>query len=384
MRPIWLVPLLVAAAPLAAAEPKFPYKAFVNTDEVYVRSGPGQSYYPTDKLALGQEVEVYRHDPGGWCAIRPVEGSFCWVNTRYVQLKSDGLAEITSDAVASRIGSRFSDVRDIVGVKLERGELVELIDEREFRRGDNPWCRIAPPAGDFRWVYAKYLDADFPRDGLSKPLASTETEKPVDKPETPVAPSVTAAPLPAGQLAPEDFKRQIEAVDLELAIILAEEPGVWQFDALRKRTEALLERAETAVQRGHARVLLGKLDRFAGIQQRYQSVDLAREETDRARRLLSGVTDATRNMVAAPAAPRFDGTGRLTEIRTANRAAPRFALVDEKGDVQCYVTPAPGINLRHYVGQQVGVSGTRGYMPEQQAQHVMARHISPLEGNVLR
>ena len=38
-----------------------------------------------NKLKRGAEVEVYRHDPGGWCAIRPVEGSFSWVSARYVK-----------------------------------------------------------------------------------------------------------------------------------------------------------------------------------------------------------------------------------------------------------------------------------------------------------
>ena len=68
----------------AGAAPAFPYKTFVAADDVYVRSGPGQNYYPTDKLKRGDEVEVYRHDPGGWCAIRPVPGSFAWVSGRFL------------------------------------------------------------------------------------------------------------------------------------------------------------------------------------------------------------------------------------------------------------------------------------------------------------
>ena len=52
--------------------------------------------------------------------------------------------------------------------------------------------------------------------------------------------------------------------------------------------------------------------------------------------------------------------------------------------MRCYVTPAPGVNLQNYLGQEVGVTGTRGYMPEQRASHIMARHVTPLEGSVLR
>ncbi|MHC4181442.1 MAG: hypothetical protein ACYSWU_28415, partial [Planctomycetota bacterium] len=61
-----------------------------------------------------------------------------------------------------------------------------------------------------------------------------------------------------------------------------------------------------------------------------------------------------------------------------------YALVDDMGEVGCYVTPAPGVHLRHYLGRQVGVTGTRGYMPEQRARHVMARHVSVLDARRLR
>ena len=371
---------------MAAAEDKFPYKAFINTDEVYVRSGPGQSYYPTDRLALGAEVEVYRHDPGGWYAVRPVENSFCWVNSRFLELKSDGLAEVKADEVACRVGSRFSEVRDIIGVKLKKGELVELVDERELRSSDNAWCRIAPPPGDFRWVYGKYVDPDYPRDGLRKANRDDQSDaSAAEVVDAPVAPSVLSTPLPEGKLSPEQFRREIEAIELELAIVLAEEPAIWSFASLRKRTEALLERADAAVERGHARVLLGKIDRYEGIKQRYESIDLAREETERTARLFSGVRTAQRAMVPPPArGNRFDGTGRLIEVQAAKPGGPRYALVDERGAITTYVTPAPGMNLRSYVGKQVGITGTRGYVPDQKAQHVMARHVGPTEGSVMR
>ena len=59
-------------AATAAAEPAFPYNAYITGDDVYVRSGPGENYYPTDKLKAGTEIEVYRHDPGGGSpSVRP-------------------------------------------------------------------------------------------------------------------------------------------------------------------------------------------------------------------------------------------------------------------------------------------------------------------------
>src|SRR6266478_506683 len=78
------------AAPSRADE--FPYTACVNSAEVFLRSGPGKNYYPTDKLDKGTKVEVYRQDPGGWCAIRPPAHSFSWVSARQLDPVSGTLA----------------------------------------------------------------------------------------------------------------------------------------------------------------------------------------------------------------------------------------------------------------------------------------------------
>ena len=131
-----LVALLacIAAATSAAAEPSFPYKACVTADDVYVRSGPGDNYYPTDKLKAGTEVEIYRHDPGGWYAIRPPKGSFSWVSSRHLQFEANNLATVTDERIAARVGSRISDTRDVIQVRLHKGETVEVLESRRDRK----------------------------------------------------------------------------------------------------------------------------------------------------------------------------------------------------------------------------------------------------------
>ena len=63
---------------------------------------------------------------------------------------------------------------------------------------------------------------------------------------------------------------------------------------------------------------------------------------------------------------------------------PQYAILDPQGNIRCYVSPAPGVNLRSYVGRQVGINGIRGYMPEQRASHVMARHVTVVEDTTIR
>ena len=104
--PFVVLSICAALAGTAAAEQTFPYTAYVTADDVYIRSGPGENYYVTDKLKVGTAVEVYRHDPGGWYAIRPPKDSFSWVSSRHLSLEGNNLATVTDERVASRVGSR--------------------------------------------------------------------------------------------------------------------------------------------------------------------------------------------------------------------------------------------------------------------------------------
>jgi uncharacterized protein YraI len=406
-------------APLAAlAEQTFPYKAYVNTADVYIRSGPGEDYYPTDKLKIGQELEIYRHDPGGWFAIRPPEGNYSWVAARYLDRLQNRLAKVNADRVAARVGSRFSDARDVIQVRLQKGEMVEILQTRNESDGQGQsatWCKIAPPSGEFRWVFGKYVDPEYPRDGLRKPRnnvspiaavsvaagvptirAETVTPAPrmlaQQQPGTaaaeeaaPVADAApqTAAPAmrPMRHYSPEEFQKELENIDLDLSIMLAEETSVWNFEQLSPRANALVETAQTAVERGRARVLANKVARFAEIKQRYDDVNNIRQDVDRRNGQLAQLSQQRAEAARAnDPGERFDGTGRLVRVNTTAIGAPRYALVDANNQVLCYVSPAPGVNLQYYLGRNVGVHGVRGYMPEQRAQHVMAKHVTVIDG----
>ncbi len=394
----------ISEMPTVADEITFPYKARIASDDVYVRSGPGRNYYPTDKLRVGEEVEIFRHDPGGWYAIRPPRGSFSWISSRFVRLGRDGLAEIVGDRVAARVGSRFSDIRDVVQVRLHEGEVVELRPSSTLDPSDpsspvpdnsQKWIKIAPPSGEFRWISAEYVDRNYENSGIRKaplgpnPLTGPASGRERDDYQNAPPPGFSRRPL-AGDgalsaLSPQEFQKRLEDADLELSVMVAEEPSVWRFDELALEAESLMNRAETAVQRGHARVLLGKIDRFTNIKQRYDAVNTLWEDTQNRNEQLAdlrrqygsnrpGITPEN-----AVADNRFDGYGRLTRVVSPKQGAPRYALVDESGNVQCYVTPAPGVNLRHYEQRLIGVNGTRGYVPEQRAAHIMAQHVDLID-----
>jgi hypothetical protein len=403
----------LACMATAQGAQEFPYKAYVNREEVYVRSGPGDDYYPTDKLKIGQEVEIYRHDPGGWFAVRPPEGSFAWVSSHYLDLKKDHLATVNAERVAARVGSKFSDIRDVIQVRLQKGETVEILDKvtTSDPQGDKTtWCKIAPPSGEFRWIFGKYVDPEYPRDGVRRvptrvqqvSASSPPSPPPVPPPPVeprpirteprsasapqPIAPAPTAVSVPMRNLSPEEFQAALDEIDLKVATMVAEEVTVWTFDQIRPRAEMYLEQAQTAVERGRARLLVNKIARFEDIKRRYDAVNTLRDQTDRRQDELARLS--RQRAEAAPAAnsaDRYDGVGKLTRVVSPAVGAPRYALVESNGQVRCYVSPAPGVSLQHYVGHDVGITGVRGYIPEQQAHHVMAKHVTILDdGNRLR
>lgn len=147
---IAIVAVLTSAA---LCEVTFPYVAYVSAPQTFARGGPGQQYYPTQQLPQGLALEVYRHDSEGWCAIRPPEGSFCWIAAHEIHRLDQHTAEIAVESAIARVGSSVSPARSAVQVMLHRDERVRLLPAAAT---DDPrWVRIAPPAGEFRWVAAE-------------------------------------------------------------------------------------------------------------------------------------------------------------------------------------------------------------------------------------
>jgi hypothetical protein len=412
-------------------EAQFPYRAYVNADDVYVRSGPGQNYYPALRLRRGEAVDVYRHDPGGWYAIRPPAESFSWVSAEFVEPGEGRMATIKGDRVVARVGSAFSDIRDVIQVRLDEGELIEVLEAKRIGTGPaaQTWYKISPPAGEFRWVSGQFIDRELaPRearrhnpnnnlliarharkaeeehdeepetrrirrresesdDSLREPAAREgrdEREERVDRWRPPAARSTAARHRPAEKPENKELLKELEEVDLELSTEVAKDPSVWNLRPLRWRTDALLTRSETALDRGRVRLVQRKVARFEDIKQRHDTIATAQLSTDQRNQEI--VRASLGGSMGAPSdGGRFDGVGRLTQVYPAQSGVASFALVDAQGTVTHYVTAAPGVNLRPYIGQQVGVQGTLGYMPDARTQHVTAKRVAVVDASrVLR
>jgi uncharacterized protein YgiM (DUF1202 family) len=132
-----------------------PEKARIVIDRAPVRSGPGDSFYVTDHLAEGDEVEIYQRD-NEWLAIRPPAHSFSWVQAKDVtSTEQPELVRVIRAGARTRVGSRVSDSRNVQYVRLHAGEALRLADGK--LDPDSAWIKVDPPAGEFRWIHRRFI-----------------------------------------------------------------------------------------------------------------------------------------------------------------------------------------------------------------------------------
>ncbi len=162
-----LILLALLPAALRAQGPESTYEAKILSDDVYIRSGPSRNHYPTGKLRPGDRVTVHRHEPGGWLMISPPPGSFDWIAADNVQLvqqptaNSPARGTVRVNQAVVRIGSGIEEnSREYWHVSLSRGKSVTILGEKIFDTPQGPkrWYKIAPPAGDHRWILGQFVD----------------------------------------------------------------------------------------------------------------------------------------------------------------------------------------------------------------------------------
>jgi uncharacterized protein YgiM (DUF1202 family) len=384
-------------------------RARVTSPGAVVRSGPGDTFYLTDTLPETTEVEVYRRQADGWCAIRPPANSFSWVFSQNVRLVGDGVAEISKDDAAARVGSRLSAQRDVVQVRLRKGETVAILGRDE--RDGGLWYKIAPPAGEFRWVQTHDIGLETASDARVEresrvtpasleeplevsppPLATAPTTNDqwtaAKSPPPPIAnvmPTTPITPIGAGSASSAELAEHLRELELRLSRMVAESPATWNVAPLEQAAEQLLARADTVADREAVKITLGKIDRFAAIQRRYAGGNTTVAATPAGMPITGiGPVPAVAGEANTTVATPYDAVGILRPVVSRRPGAPQFALVNAQGQVVTFVTPSPDVNLQSFIGQQIGVTGSRGYIPEFRRAHVTAGRVTPLYERTLR
>lgn len=300
MRSLLLSTFVIFACGHVAAEAqdrKFPYQALVEVDGEYVRSGPGPSFYPTDKLRKGDKVTVHRHDPGGWCMISPPAGSFSWIRAEHVQRSGDANGILTANRIVVHIGSALSaDEFTTIQGNLSKGDAVQILGEKTFPFEDGPklMYKISPVRREWRWIQRKSIVA---ADAIqSDPFPGEPT--PRKKPTGPVAdqieldPDAFAQPISTGdsvtgpgssELKPlkprtgpgvnteaNGFQDQLDAVDEQFREMIKREPSNWDLKEIKRQYVQLDNDASQPSQSKTIALRLDAVTRYEKTQRDYQ------------------------------------------------------------------------------------------------------------------
>lgn len=144
---------------------------FVTVDVAEVRALASDSAesYVTNRLRRGQPVEVVNEMPGGWLAIRPPEGSFSYIHTRFLRHLSPDLpnhvVQLDGVEVGVYVGSEVVNKRPtVVGARLAKGTQV-ISRGKPLTDDQGTWMPIEPPSREQRFVRATQVAKQMPTPG---------------------------------------------------------------------------------------------------------------------------------------------------------------------------------------------------------------------------
>lgn len=415
------LPILIAIGflfrVLPATGDEEPYTAYAREDAVDIRSGPGDEFYITERLTRGSEITVYREN-GDWLAIQPTEKSFSLVARSSLKPGSEpGVGEVIADQTEAWVGSHVAASRLLAQVRLDRGELVEVLGHREALLAPGGvkqrFYEIAPPAGEFRWVRTSDVSRDAPPSDedwffdvpdSAEHTKATPDSRPQERQfsEWKTKGSVRSDlsrldSRPGRRLATDD----LDLLHVQLSAMVARPVETWDLRDLRATVEHLAEVGPSAVERGRAQQLLERIESFDLIQERETQIAsrLPRSSGRNRNRdavvgtglAAAGLPTTGRSVLDSIDAgsesdagtdvseePAFDGRGWLMKLHSTGDAPP-YVLKDDNDRVVQLITPSPGLNLNRYVKKRVGIIGRRGQVSQFDLPHVTAERIVELD-----
>lgn len=335
--------LLFSAGPCAdfaaAQEKQFPYEAIVEVDGEYVRSGPGPTFYPTDKLKRGDKVMVHRHDPGGWCMVTPPPGSFSWIRAEHVQKSGEDRGVLKANNVVVHIGSNINPEEfTTIQANLSKGDAVQILGEQNFPfdGGQKLMYKISPVKREWRWIPRKALAAS--NAIRSEPFQDEPAPRP-KKPSGPVAenieidPDAFAKPISTGpvpkamiedvspaakpkrndtgslaKVEPTDgFRASLDKIDSKFREMIQDEPPTWDLKSIEQQYRALETQASQPSISNTIGLRLDAVARYQKIREEYvdfiNSTNVAKQRDAQLASLQKQHEDQLRALGASPSTP---------------------------------------------------------------------------------
>ncbi len=208
------------------------FVGIVTGDNVYVRAGASQNYYPVTKLNKGDLVQVHGDLFGLWYRISPPKGVFSYVSKDYVNVTEDGSeGEINGNRVRVRAASPAGPEDSYrIQTKLNRGDKVKIIGAHAS------YYKVVPPKDAYLFISREFIQ----RATQEQIDAATAPPTPPTPPATDTA---TEATTTATDTAAGSASKSVDAAATEAAT--AADASADTAEALNDITDAAATEAAT-------------------------------------------------------------------------------------------------------------------------------------------
>lgn len=167
----------------------------------------------------------------------------------------------------------------------------------------------------------------------------------------------------------------LQSIQLSLSAEVAKPIEQWNLASFKAATEAKLNSGNDALYRGEARLLLDRIDAFIQLKNRSVTGQAVAPVTPNAPLVPSNPISPSTWVNAS----QYDASGWLVPVHATHSGQPEYAITDDRGNTLAYVSAQPGVNLRRYLRQPVGLKGRRGYLGDLSANHIVVDRITPLQ-----
>jgi hypothetical protein len=177
-------------------------------------------------------------------------------------------------------------------------------------------------------------------------------------------------PLQLGPIGKLRLGQELIDIELQLTKQVCQSPTTWHLSDLRARAQAVIDASHDPQQRATAQKIIAKIAQFEDVRRRQRSILASNFDRN---------APDTRVVSRANGDDAYDGSGFLMPVVTQDPNIPKYVLTDEQGNILQFVSPKPGINLKRFEQQRVGILGDKSFLPTYNQPHLMAERIITLD-----
>ena len=169
---------------------------------------------------------------------------------------------------------------------------------------------------------------------------------------------------------------ELQQLQLALSSEVAKPIEQWNLASFKAAIEERMQQSSDPLYRGEARLLIDRIEAFTQLKNRSTHTVPAANNTPTYAPLAPSNPETPATWINAS---QYDASGWLVPVHATHAGQPEYAITDDRGNTLAYVTAVPGVNLRRYLRQPVGLKGRRGYLSELAANHIVVERVVSLQ-----